>query len=174
METKDYTKLYITTALFKLMETRQFSEINIKEIVEKAGVARISFYRKFKSKEDIIYQYISEHANIFSSKIEFRPRCENDYYEIIYRAFEGAKAQRKIFDLLIHSNLEHIIYDFINKGFIEAVKNHRQPNDYYAYGYAGAFSNILISWVKNDYQESTEDIAKTMFGIVFPGDRDIS
>ena len=44
----------ITQALLILMESKDFQKITITEIVNKAGVARMSFYRNYDSKEDVI------------------------------------------------------------------------------------------------------------------------
>ena len=55
METKDtLTKKYIFEALYELLSRRNINEINVSEICEKAGVSRMSFYRNFKSKEDLV------------------------------------------------------------------------------------------------------------------------
>ena len=50
----------IFTALMILMERKSFSEITITEIVNKAGVSRMSYYRNYNSKEDIINIYLDE------------------------------------------------------------------------------------------------------------------
>ena len=55
METKDtLTKNYIFEALYELLSRRNINEINVSEICEKAGVSRMSFYRNFKSKDDLV------------------------------------------------------------------------------------------------------------------------
>jgi len=41
-----------------IMKRKDFNEISITEITQKAGVSRMAFYRNYKSKEDIIINYI--------------------------------------------------------------------------------------------------------------------
>ena len=53
-------KEYITQALLLLMQEKAFNMIRISEITTKAGVNRVSFYRNFSSKEDILHQYLRE------------------------------------------------------------------------------------------------------------------
>lgn len=53
-----YVEEYIISALFKLMERKTYESISITEITNKAGVGRISFYRNFDSKEDIVKKWI--------------------------------------------------------------------------------------------------------------------
>lgn len=59
----DYTKHYIVQALFRLMADYSYEKISILDIVKKAGVGRATFYRYFKSKEDVIKFYF-EHNRI--------------------------------------------------------------------------------------------------------------
>ena len=48
------TKEYIAYSLIGLMKTKDFETITIKEITENAHVNRSTYYRNFKSKEDIL------------------------------------------------------------------------------------------------------------------------
>lgn len=43
-------KSSIVDALFMLMKRKPISEITVTEIIKKAGVARVSFYRNYTSK----------------------------------------------------------------------------------------------------------------------------
>ena len=65
-ETKNnIVKESLTDAIFNLMKNRKFNDITITELANKAGVSRLSFYRNFESKEDIIIKYLDEKANIW-------------------------------------------------------------------------------------------------------------
>lgn len=56
----NYIKEQLAITLFDLIKTKEFSDISISELVNKAGVGRASFYRKYTSKEDVLSQYIIE------------------------------------------------------------------------------------------------------------------
>ena len=45
----------IETALIQLMEKKPFGEITISEIVGKAGVSRVSYYRNYYYKEEVLF-----------------------------------------------------------------------------------------------------------------------
>ena len=49
-----YVIEHISQALFQLLQEKPISDIRISEICEIAGVGRMSFYRNYKSKEDVI------------------------------------------------------------------------------------------------------------------------
>ncbi len=44
----------ITSALLEMMKTKPFDSITITGLTKRAGVGRVSFYRNFESKEDIL------------------------------------------------------------------------------------------------------------------------
>ena len=81
----DYMKHYIIEALFKLMAKQDYNSVTITDIAKKAGVGRATFYRYFKSKEEIINYYFEKNKTDFQSLINFRPRCAEDHREIITR-----------------------------------------------------------------------------------------
>ena len=53
-------KSNITKALFRLMHEKSFSDISITELIRDAGVARVSFYRNYDSKEDVLVTLIED------------------------------------------------------------------------------------------------------------------
>ncbi|MDR0381953.1 MAG: TetR/AcrR family transcriptional regulator, partial [Oscillospiraceae bacterium] len=53
----EYSKTLIMDALHSLMKTKPFDEISITEIADKAGVSRLTFYRNFDRKEDVIFMH---------------------------------------------------------------------------------------------------------------------
>ena len=57
----------ITQSLFKLLEKKEFADITITDLITKAGVSRMGFYRNYVSKEDVIESYILE---IFERTVE--------------------------------------------------------------------------------------------------------
>lgn len=51
-------KEQMTAALLELLETKELKDISVSEITAKAKVSRISFYRNYQDKEDILRAYI--------------------------------------------------------------------------------------------------------------------
>ena len=63
----------IFTALMLLMEQKDFDDITITEIAKKAGVSRMTYYRTYSSKEDILIQYFNQMAEKLSDTIKEQP-----------------------------------------------------------------------------------------------------
>lgn len=70
---------YITEALLQLMNKKNYENITITDIAERAGVTRITFYRNFNTKDDIVKQYVQ---NIFN---EYK---WNDKLDTTYQIFD--------------------------------------------------------------------------------------
>ena len=56
---------YIEEALLLLLEKKEYKAITISEICQKAGVTRMSFYRNFESKEDILRRWMKSITDSF-------------------------------------------------------------------------------------------------------------
>ena len=66
-KTRHKTKDNISLAVYVLMLKRPYEEISVKEICERAGVSRMSFYRYYNNKEDIFVDYCDERFEDFYS-----------------------------------------------------------------------------------------------------------
>ena len=55
---KEEVRQAVIDAFFRLMRKRENTEITISDIVREAGVARVSYYRNFTSREDIVLSLI--------------------------------------------------------------------------------------------------------------------
>ena len=59
-ETNILTKECIVTALLRLMEVKSYPSITITDITNLAGVSRMAYYRNYKTKDDILINYLLE------------------------------------------------------------------------------------------------------------------
>ena len=60
MNNEKTAKDYITEGLFQLMERKDYNKITITDITNRAGVNRVTFYRNFSSKEEVIKSYLEQ------------------------------------------------------------------------------------------------------------------
>jgi len=54
------SKRLITEALLEIMEEVPFAKISIRDIVDKAGLTRQTFYHNFESKEDVLIHKLDD------------------------------------------------------------------------------------------------------------------
>lgn len=67
---KQDSKMYLTTALWQLLQTKSLSELTVTQVVKRAGVSRMAFYRNFESLADILTAY-------------FKPQIEARFDDVI-------------------------------------------------------------------------------------------
>ena len=72
-----YVKKQITAALLDLLKEKSLSAISVSELTSKAEIGRVSFYRNYQNKEDILKEesdrLIKEWGKLYESNPESAP-----------------------------------------------------------------------------------------------------
>ena len=72
-----YVKKQITAALLALLKEKSLSDISVSELTSKAEIGRVSFYRNYQSKEDILKEesdrLIQEWGKMYESNPDSAP-----------------------------------------------------------------------------------------------------
>ena len=145
---------YMCSALLELMLEKDYAKISIGEIAKKAGVDRSSYYRHFKSKEDIISFFfdmvLKESLDGFTnlSSIDFTL-----YIHSIYMAFYNYKKEVL---LIYRSNLSSLLLDVLSKRFqfSEIAIEFPLTKQYELSYIIGGIYNNLIFWMSRDMNEN--------------------
>lgn len=151
----------ITKALFHLMHEKSFSDISITELIRVAGVARVSFYRNYDSKEDVLVTLIEDILEQFRDTIDWN---DTDYYTYgnIYKSFSYFEEYGEFILDLYQFGYGSILLEKLNR-FHEDIAG-TMPNGsierYQLYMYMGALFNTAIIWLQNGKKEDVGDIAR--------------
>ena len=157
---KIQSKSLIVQSLLYLMRKKSFHEIKITEICNKAGVSRLSYYRNFESKEDIVLYYFN---NNFEKIMERIVMMDNISYkqliEILFSHFMEHLEDNKLFfrDKLIY--LISISSDDYLKKFMKVVFKDNSHDDFILKFLQGGIMNIMIGLMTEEENHSAEDIA---------------
>ena len=54
---KDRTRQWFQQALLDLIQERGYEDITIQDIVDRANTARVTFYRHYKDKEELLREF---------------------------------------------------------------------------------------------------------------------
>lgn len=81
VEANQKVKRKIENALFTLLNRKNFSTITVTDIVQTAGVARASYYRNFRSKEQIIETYMANQRHDIADLITFSESLSDIFNE---------------------------------------------------------------------------------------------
>lgn len=152
----EQSKKYLAESLIYLMSKKKFSKITNKDITDRAGLAEITIYRNFKSKDEIIKYYLDDITNEFinKKKVDYDPNHFKDYLIVL---FTHLKEKENIGLLLYNANLIHLIKDEFDKIFYNKAKNRKEQYNYYFI--SGGLYNIYYNWLINGCKESPDEIA---------------
>ena len=150
-EKNSYVKKQITIALLSLLKEKSISDISISELTQRAQIGRVSFYRNYQTKEDILKdesdRLIKEWGHLYETNPESSPetlfpslfdfyREHKEFYTILYQAGMASVMLETILDTI------QITGEMAN---LEAYMK-----SFWAYGIYG----WMIEWVKRGMPES--------------------
>ncbi len=154
---------FISIALLQLMQKKSFYQITITEICQKAGVSRMSFYRCFDSKLDVLRKRITIVTDAFveSSGINYRNDSLKKYFVTLFRHFI---ANREYALMLHRDGLLYIVKDDIDRVFFST---YRDVYDEYKLCFiAGGIFDVYRLWLENGCKDSPEDMAERLSAIL--------
>lgn len=72
------TRAWLLETLLELIEEKEYAEISITELTEKADVARQTFYRNYNSKDDILLTKLDEIRDEYLVKVQNNLETKSD------------------------------------------------------------------------------------------------
>ena len=163
LQSEKYVDKYITDALFNLMKKKEYNNISITEICEKAGTGRMSFYRNFDSKEDIIKIWITNTTDNFlkESDISYKKDSTKDYFIKLFTHLEKYKTEAF---LIYKANLFNLLKNEFDNKLINL--HQKEYENYKSYFIAGGIFNVYYFWLINGSKESPEELANKMVDLL--------
>ncbi|WP_214484352.1 TetR/AcrR family transcriptional regulator [Bacillus sp. SM2101] len=161
----------IREALIEILKEKSYKSITIKDIVQRAELARKTFYLNYESKEEVI----SHHIALLYEK-QLNP-FNDDIDPINYIMDTYLRIWNENIDLIIMLKnqelsgllriLEKEIEDVGHKMHCKAFMNLSESAHYYAPSYyAGAMLSILDKWVDTGMKEDIETIREVFFELM--------
>lgn len=163
----------ICQSFLKKMYEKPYDKITITEVCMDAKLVRETFYRNFSSKEAVVKKIIDEK---FSQLHESSKKKSHVMIEDFFKAyFTYWERERDFLDLLIDNHLFTMMINkttqsvYIKIDFILGEEESERTKIYIASLYAGAINNLLFSWVKNDFEETPEEMTRILksYSIIF-------
>ena len=160
---KTSTKSLISLALYALMLKMDYDNITVKDICERAGVSRMSFYRYFSKKDDIFIDFCDErfeefYNDMMKQKIHSAP-------EFTLAMFVFIKKYHRQIKVLQRAHREFLLLDQLNnyaKYILSNLKTEylleQRGNNIFAYFMAGGFFNTLLYWLNTNLKATPEEM----------------
>ncbi len=153
-------KTYIVTGLLRLMRKTPYEKIKVTDIVREAGVSRMTYYRHFKTKSDVLaslIDYIIQSVN---------PACHEDRRNGDWRRFwltmfTYADRYASALETIIAAGQQQIILECLNRSaFPHLHKEETAETSYRLYFLSGAMYNVFIEWLRSPKRETPEEMAR--------------
>ena len=155
LEKNTYAKDQITKAFLKLLEKKSIEDIPISKITEKAGVSRMTFYRNYADKPDILRQKLKQLIEDGWAEYQMSDKRSDEYF--FGSLFGHFKKNKKFYQILFKSNLDYLLLEHIvdiagPKPDFDNKRAYYQA--YFAYGLYG----WIREWVARGMQEGAEEM----------------
>lgn len=153
-EANAFVKECITTALLQMMENTPFEDIAITDLVKKAGVGRVSFYRNFESKKDVLAKHLVILLEEWGKEFEALGD-PNKFSDSLVRHYYKHK---DVYLMLYKQGLSDMIYETIRG----AMKLHEAQHNLERYAksmIAGMIWGWVDEWMRKGMPESPDEIA---------------
>ncbi len=152
------TRTWLLETLLKLLENKEYSEITITELTEKADIARQTFYRNYDSMDDILLSRLNEIVDEYLAKVFKNMETKKDpdwdfevkqlillwqENEVVFRALKKAGL-----DYQVMEKLSHLFTRFHMKA--QNLKELDERHQYLVYYLAGGVFMVLNKWFEND------------------------
>lgn len=110
-EKNQFVKKQITAALLAALETKELKDISVSQLAAAAGVSRISFYRNYQDKEDVLRAYMKQ---LMADQMNgTKPDGMHPEPDILGDIFAYLVEYKDFFLLLRKRNLLYLLKDII-------------------------------------------------------------
>ncbi len=160
----------IVKAFMNLMEEKPYMDITVTDVVNRAQVARVSFYRNFNSTSDILDRLADEAASDFSSHVlpMLSSRDERAWRSFLFQYLYYFGERQKRLSRCHPFNIS-ILFSRINDRLqaIEKVQHHDLLDEKYLVpARLGLINNVIKQWMDDGMQETPEQMIDYLMGLL--------
>lgn len=152
-----YVKKQLTSALLKLLKDKPLDAISIKELTDTAQVARVSFYRSFSCKEEILKQESDRLIRQWGKEYESNPASSP--LTLFPSLFDFYKEHRDFYLTLYQTGLTFIMLDTI-LDTIRIEDEMSSPKAYLKSFWAYGIYGWMMEWMRRGMQEEGSELLK--------------
>jgi len=152
------TRAWLLETLLELLESKDYSEITITELTEKADIARQTFYRNYDSMDDILLSRLNEIVDEYLEKVfrNLESRKDPDWDFEVKQLIYLWQRNEKIFRALQKAGLDYQVMEKLLHLFTRfhmKAQNLMELNDkhqFLVYYLSGGVFMVLNKWFEND------------------------
>ncbi|MDO4321856.1 MAG: TetR/AcrR family transcriptional regulator [Lachnospiraceae bacterium] len=160
---KEQSRQMIEEALFALMKEKNYAQITISELTRRADVARRTFYRLYKSREDVLDVFLQKLCRVYRE--QYPVLTHYDVRQIAEEYFCFWYQYREVLLLMHENGLDPVLYYHLNCSALEVIQGRMgrravsetdvegsdrgaaPDTEYFAVYSAGGFCSLLFRWI---------------------------
>lgn len=170
-EIAEQSRQWLMEALIKLMDEKSFKDITVVEISLKADLARRTFYRNFKTKEEVLEEYCNKLCNEYICFIgRFAGGSDTDLSieTVVLIFFSFWEKHLDFLRVLSKNSLMYYILEKFNAWLPQLYQIYKGDRHEYENDIertvallfsAGGFWNVLVGWLNSNQAVSPGEMA---------------
>lgn len=164
-EQREFNRKCLYLGLMKLLEEKSMDKITIGELCEYSGVSRMTFYRSYNFKEDIMLQHLEECFSRFLQSLE-ETHCSDSHYEVALQFFRFWQTDEKEFlSALVRNGLSGQLmerfYHYLSLMYQNVSLLHH-TSEYIRSFLAGGLYKLLVDWTQEKFTATPEELAELL------------
>ena len=152
-----FLKECLADALIQLLADKPMDKITIPEIAKLAGVGRTTYFRNFRSKEEMLSFKLILLWERWTDKLHAKKRSYSPDDALVFFRFNHSI--RGLLTLMYSRDLQSALYGAFNTYLTprpEAEASERYASSFYSYGLFG----LLDEWIAGGFRETPEQMAQ--------------
>ncbi|MCR5373682.1 MAG: TetR/AcrR family transcriptional regulator [Solobacterium sp.] len=158
------TRTAIGNAILDELETKEYTKIRISDVIRRAGVSRMTFYRYYENLYDALCDYLNIIVNGYM--IEGGEKQDPGVYmkpEHIEFSLTYFDRYARYFLTLNRHGLYSVLIDAVNEYMMKNIFPRKKLHMYELYAYAGGLLNSFLKWEEDGKRESAHTVALMIY-----------
>ncbi|MFI9578838.1 TetR/AcrR family transcriptional regulator [Staphylococcus capitis] len=174
------TQRALMDSFLELLKTKNFSQITVQDLCDRAMVRRSTFYRHYSDKYDLLNQVLANFSNSLheshsESLLVKQPKSyfENIVRDTLYFLIENRETIQSIFTISYYDEVTRIVYTQLYKGVERQVNFDIRHGirftidlEVYKEFIAGSILRIIYAWLKEGQERSVDELTIEVVKII--------
>lgn len=160
LEKNTYAKNQLLIATLKLLQTKNINEISVCELVNLAQVGRATFYRNYKSIDDVLIKHDEFLANEFAKG--YKNVEDKSIITFFYELCKHYYNNKNFYITLRKQHLTEIIGKTINKNIKEKITPKNIVEKYGLNFLIFGLYGWILAWLDDDMKSTPDELLALM------------
>lgn len=187
------TAVKMDKALLEILEKKDFEYITVKEICEKAGVNRSTFYLHYQHTRELLDEagryilsdfltYFPDETELVSNRFADCRLTELDFMteKYLFPFLRYLRENKRVFKTMLSNSVSFDLDGIYNRLFkyvfdpvLERFDYPEKERKYVMYFYLTGICAVVMKWIEDDCEKTDEEIADIILSCVFGRNKEL-